>query len=74
MQIEQAISMQGLTSSELVQAHLALARIVQQYGRSIAAQHHFEYPAELEQAVLAYVHKELALLGIEINPENEPVD
>ena len=62
--------MQELTQSGLAKANLALARIAQSHGRTIASLHQFEYPFELEHAVLDYVHKELALLGIDVNPEN----
>jgi hypothetical protein len=66
-EIEQAISMQGLSQESLARAHLALARIAQTHGRSIAARHHFEYPTELEHTVLDYVRRELALLGLDIH-------
>lgn len=65
-EIEQALSMQGLTQQGLARAHLALAGVVQTHGRIIAKRHLFEYPAELERAVLDYVHKELELLGINL--------
>lgn len=69
-EIEQAISMQGLSQESLVRAHLALAGVAQTHGRIIAARHHFEYPVELERAVLDYVHKELALLAINVEPHH----
>jgi hypothetical protein len=62
--IEDALSMHGLSQQSLVEAHIKLARIMKQYGRIIAAQHDYTYPAELEAAVLDYVHKELVLLGL----------
>ena len=68
LEIEQAISIQGLSMQSLVHAHLALASIAQTHGRTIADRHHFEYPAKLERTVLEYVHKELALLGLDVDP------
>lgn len=64
--IEQALSLQGLSQTTLVQAHLALAEIVKTQGRIIAERHHFPYPVELEAAVLAYVDEELARLDLAI--------
>jgi hypothetical protein len=64
-EIEQALSLQGLTPQSCVRANLALARIMQTHGRVIADRHQFEYPAELERAVLDYVNRELEILGIE---------
>ena len=65
LEIEQAISMQGLTPSNLAKAHLALAAVAQTHGRAIAARHHLEYPDELERAVLDYVRKELVMLHLD---------
>lgn len=64
VEIEQAVSIQGLTVASLTQATLALARIMQREGRLLAARHSFEYPEELETAVLAYTKGELATLGV----------
>jgi hypothetical protein len=63
-QVEQALSFDGLTMSGLTQAHLALARIMQEHGRQIAARHDFEYPAEVEAAALDYTMRELAVIGL----------
>lgn len=65
-EIEQALSLQGLSQESLVRGHLALARVMQTHGHIIATRHHFEYPAELERAVLDYVHKESELLGVAV--------
>lgn len=62
--IELALSMDGLSPASLTKAHLALARIMQQQGRKIAAEHRYTYPGELEAAVLRYVSSELALLSM----------
>ncbi len=62
--IEAALSLDGLSQTSLVQAHLGLARIVQTQGRTIAEKHQFAYPAALEAAVLRYVEEELAQLGL----------
>jgi hypothetical protein len=64
-QIEEALSMHGLSQQSLAKAHLGLARMLQDHGRTIAARRHYEYPAELEATVLRYVHAELKLLGLE---------
>jgi hypothetical protein len=64
-EIEQALSFDGLTNSGLAQANQALARIMQEQGRKIAARHGFEYPAELEKAVMDYVARELAAMGMD---------
>lgn len=69
--IEAALSLHGLSATSLTKAHLALARIVQQQGHLIAAKHQYAYPAGLEEAVLTYVSKELALLGLNDGVENE---
>jgi hypothetical protein len=66
---EQALSLQGLSQDSMVRVQLALAGVVQTHGRIIATRHHFEYPAELERTVLDYVHKELALLGLDVEPQ-----
>ena len=65
LEIEQAISMQGLTPSNLAKAHLALAAVAQTHGRAVAARHHLDYPHELERAVLDYVRKELVMLHLD---------
>jgi hypothetical protein len=69
--IEVALSLHGLSPASLTKAHLALARIVQQQGRLIAAKHRYTYPDRLEEAVLNYVSKELALLGLNGGVEND---
>ena len=60
----------GSLARSLARAQLALARVAQTHGRIIAVRHQFEYPANLERTVLHYVHKELALLGIDIEPDS----
>lgn len=62
--IESALSMQGLSVVSVSQAHLNLAAIMREQGRAIAQARGFEYPQQLEEAVLRYVSEELALLGI----------
>ena len=62
--IEQALSFDGLTASGLVQAHLALARIMQEEGRQVATRNGFEYPVDIEEAALGYTLRELAALGL----------
>lgn len=69
--LEAALSLHGLSPASLTKAHLALARIVQQQGRLIAAKHQYAYPEELEEVVLYYVSKELALLGLNENEESK---
>lgn len=72
--LEATLEMDGLTPASLAQAHLRLSGIMQQHGPRIAAKHGYAYPAELEAAVLRYVHAELALLGLDtnLNDEHEP--
>ncbi len=65
LEIEQAISMHGLTPSNLAKAHLALAAVAQTHGRAVAARHHLDYPHELERSVLDYVHNELVMLHLD---------
>jgi hypothetical protein len=65
-EIEEALSLDGLTNSSLVRATLALASIMQKEGRQIATRHGFDYPAELESAVLNYAMRELAALDLAI--------
>lgn len=65
-EIESAISMKGLTRESLMDANLALARLMARYGREFAATHRFDYPIELETAVMGYVHQELQLLGFSL--------
>jgi len=64
IEIEEALALEGLTRNSLAHCSLALARIMQEEGRQIAARHGFEYPVELESAVLEYTTAELALLGM----------
>ena len=63
-EIEEALALEGLTLNSLVHAHLALARIVQEEGRLLAARHGFDYPVELETAALNYTMQELAAIGL----------
>lgn len=62
-QIEAALDQDGLREDNLVAAHWRLAAILQRYGPDIAARHGFNYPVELESAVLDYVERELRYLG-----------
>lgn len=62
--IEAALALDGLTPQSLVNAHLALARIMQRTGRAIAARHGIDYPTDVENAALTYVERELAPLGL----------
>lgn len=55
----------ALSEEALAAAHLRLARLVQQRGPKIAAQHGVDYPTALERVVLETVHAQLAALGIE---------
>lgn len=63
-EIEEALAFDGLTNSSLAQAHLALARIMQEEGRQLAARHGFEYPIKIETAALEYTMNELANIGV----------
>jgi hypothetical protein len=38
---------------------------MQKYGRSIAEKHQYAYPNNLEESVLRYVNRELALLSLQ---------
>jgi hypothetical protein len=69
--IEAALSMHGLSPVTLAKAHLDLARVLQQHGPTIAAKHTYEYPKDLEDAVLTYVSKELELLGLDVGLDND---
>ncbi len=62
--IEEALTFDGLSLRGLTQAHLALARIMQEEGRQIAARHDFAYPAEVEIAALDYTMRESAAIGL----------
>jgi hypothetical protein len=64
LEIEEALAFDGLTNSSLAQAHLTLARIMQEEGRQIAIHHGFDYPVEVETAALAYTMGELASIGV----------
>ena len=64
-EIEAALALQGLSRASLVHAHLALARLMQRYGRLFADQYGYPYPTDLEAAVLTYVQNELGLLGLQ---------
>ena len=64
LEIEEALAFDGLTNSSLVQAHLALARTMQEEGRQLATRHGFDYPVALETAALDYTARELAMLGV----------
>lgn len=63
-EIEAALDLHGLHAQEQLRATLALAAVMQREGRSVAARHGLVYPAELEAAVLDYVGREMALLGL----------
>jgi len=62
--LQAALFMDGLSAASLAQAHLHLAKVMQQHGPIIAAKHEYVYPANLETTVLRYVQQELALLGL----------
>ena len=64
IEIEEALAFDGLTNGSLAQAHLALARIMQEEGRQLAHRHGFTYPVEVETAALEYTMRELAALGL----------
>jgi hypothetical protein len=64
-EIEAAVALHGLSRASLVHAHLALARLMQRYGRLFADQYGYPYPTDLEAAVLTYVQNELGLLGLQ---------
>jgi hypothetical protein len=57
--LEHAVALDGLTPESLVEANMRLADIVRQQGRMAAERWGFDYPADLEDAVLAYVAAEL---------------
>lgn len=63
-QIEAALAFDGLSVASLAHAHLALADILRSEGPAMAQAHGFHYPAELEAAVLRYVHAELEHIGL----------
>ena len=63
--LEDALAMQGLSGTSLVRAHLRLAEVMHAHGPVIADKHRYTYPAELEAVVLAYVQREVDLLGLE---------
>lgn len=46
-------------------AHLRLAEVMHTHGPVIADKHQYAYPAELEAVALAYVQREIDLLGLE---------
>ncbi|SEJ67446.1 hypothetical protein SAMN04488058_1147 [Deinococcus reticulitermitis] len=58
-QLEQSILPGTLTPSELTAAHLRLAEMMQIHGPLAAERLGFNYPQELEGAVLSYVRSEL---------------
>lgn len=62
--IASVLTVRELTSSSAVAAHLALADLLQSYGRTAAAQRGLEYPEHLERAVLGGVRAELDRLGL----------
>lgn len=62
--IEAALALDGLDQQSLVNAHMALARIMQRIGPALAAHHGIDYPTDVENAALAYVERELAPLGL----------
>lgn len=63
-EIESAVDLNGLTNRNLVNAHLALARIMQREGRTIASRHSFDYPVDIETAALDYTQREVAELDM----------
>jgi len=66
-ELEEVVTHSDLSIRGMARAQLAVARIVQREGRRYAAQLHFEYPVEVEEVALAYVERELSLLGIDMN-------
>ena len=64
IEIEEAVSIDGLTVNSLVRATLALAHIMQREGRKIATRHGFAYPAEIEKTAMDYAVSELTALGV----------
>lgn len=58
-ELEAALPVPGLSGASLVTAHLALAGLVRRHGPQLAERWDFRYPSALEEAVLAYVEKEL---------------
>lgn len=58
-ELEAALQLNGLNAVSLVMAHMALAGVVHKHGPLIAERHGFPYPADLEEAVLRYVEREL---------------
>ncbi len=56
-----------LSAQALADAHLRLARVVQEQGRSLAGRWGFTYPTELEHAALSYAAQELERLGVAVN-------
>ena len=66
-EIEAALNLPGFSRASLVGAHLAFAALVQRHGRELAERWGFDYPSELEEAVLRYVTEELGLLRIDVD-------
>lgn len=64
--LEEAVAMDGLTDNGLLQAHMALAGIMQDEGRKIAERHGFDYPSDVETAALAYTKQEMSALGMAV--------
>ena len=62
--IEEALSFEGLSHRSMAVSHLRLAAILQQYAPLIAFDHHFDYPMDLESAVIGYVASELDRLDL----------
>jgi len=63
--LEEALTLPDLSAQTLANAHLSIAALVASEGRGLAEKFGFDYPVEIEKAALSYVHRELALLGME---------
>jgi hypothetical protein len=66
-EIEEALHMPILDPAHLAAVHLRLAALMQVHGPILCARWEVAYPQGLEDAVMAYVVKELHLLGIDIH-------
>jgi hypothetical protein len=60
LEIEEALTFDGLSAGAMARAALALARIMQREGPAAAERWRVEYPVDLEAAVLSYVIAEFA--------------
>jgi hypothetical protein len=65
--LERIVTLPDLSPSALVEAHLGLARLVQEVGPWVAQQYGVPYPEALEEAALRYVQHELRGLGHDLD-------